>query len=175
MKRNRYFIIFASVTLILSGSVSAQRKIEHDFSVCTKSSFISFDSPNASDTYKALSYNIRYKFSEKYSLGLGIEPVFVDIFWNDGSQEIIPYFLFNLTMRYNLSPSDRLSPYILFNVGSNFGFAFLTDADALPQARAGMGLEYRVSERYGIFGEFSLAYLVGEYCVAFPVTIGLRF
>ena len=108
----------------------------------------------------------RYKFSEHFAIGLDVAPTVFDF-----SDDLIVFAPVSVSMRYVVTDSLPLSPYILLNVGGSF---LQIEPDPELQARVAVGASYSVGGRCALFGE------VGVVCSNMgilwtPLSCGIRF
>ncbi len=111
-------------------------------------------------------YTVRYKFSDRLSAGVGFSPTFMD--FSDGITGFMP---FHLSVRYILDAGQKVSPYLLMDVGGSF---LQLEPDPAFLGRFAIGAEYRLSNRCSIFSEVGIAGMT-TFSLWTPLTVGFRF
>lgn len=111
-------------------------------------------------------YTVRYKFSDRLSAGVGISPTFMEF-----SDWVIGFMPFHLSVRYIMDAGQKVSPYLLLDVGGSF---LQLEPDPVFLGRFAIGAEYRLSNRCSFFSEVGIAGMT-TYSLWAPLSIGFRF
>lgn len=159
MKKGFLTIIFF---LTMVGSIDAQsvrnKKVEVDLSISPAVPCMGHPGMNIQSADLA----VRYLFGPHFSAGIGITPTFFD--------GIDFYAPLELSLRYNIIPDSKLSPYILLNAA----VSFIQMSDYCYQARFALGVNYQLDPRCSLFAEVGMsAEIDGLWWT--PMSFGLRF
>lgn len=164
MKPNYVILFFALLLGSMSSSVAqdlqSHKKIETDVSLSPRVGTILYHAEVIS-----ADITVRYKFSDNFSAGLGLNPTCLDY-----SYDAICYVPVCISLRYGLLTGKQVSPYFLLNVGGSF---IQLEPDPAFQGRFAIGADINVSDNISLFSEIGIAYF--ERTLWSPFTLGIRF
>jgi hypothetical protein len=167
MKRLFLILSLLSISgLAMSQSENTRRWVEVDVSMSPYAKPILFEG-------RAMSAEVavRYRFSDRFSAGLGVAPSTFYYDYQNGNADRFAYVPFYVSLRYQFDEGAKFSPYVI----GNLGMSFLQLADYAYQPRLGLGMSTWITPKTRLFAELSLAFFDDIYTLYAPLSIGFRF
>lgn len=151
----------------MSQSENTRRWVEVDVSMSPYAKPILFEG-------RAMSAEVavRYRFSDRFSAGLGVTPtMFVYDYQNGNFESFFAYMPFCVSLRYEFGEGEKLSPYVIGNVA----MSFFQLADIAYQPRIGLGVSTWITPKTRLFAELGFAFFDDFSTLYTPLTLGFRF
>ena len=110
-------------------------------------------------------FAVRYKVSDAFAVGLGINPTFLK--YTVGEIKYLPVYL---SFRYQIAENKYISPYFLLNLGGSF---IQLEPDPEFQGRVAIGTDFIISQRCSLFVELGVSYITTRTLWS-PFSFGIR-
>ncbi len=112
-------------------------------------------------------FAVRYKVSDAFAVGLGINPTFLKYTVGEIEINYLPVYL---SFRYQIAENKYISPYFLLNLGGSF---IQLEPDPEFQGRVAIGTDFIISQRCSLFVELGVSYITTRTLWS-PFSFGIR-